>query len=108
MGWASTRTPPGLGPRGRRLWRAVTADFELPEHENILLMEAARTADHLDALAVVLATDGPMVDGRPHPALVESLQQRLTMARLLASLRVPDEDDTRPQRRGASRGTYST
>ena len=39
-----------------------------------------------------------------HPALTESRQQSITLTRLIASLRLPsDEDDVRPQRRG-SRG----
>ncbi|MFC5208610.1 hypothetical protein ACFPM0_18860 [Pseudonocardia sulfidoxydans] len=45
-------------------------------------------------------------DGRVHPAVIEARQQRLTLARLVASLRVPDDGDVRPQRRGAARGFY--
>lgn len=103
------RTPPGLGPRGRRLWKAITAEFSLAENEAVLLTEACRTADALDSLAAAVAADGPMLEGKPHPAIVESRQQRLTLARLLASLRVPEDPEEsagRPQRRGAARGTY--
>jgi hypothetical protein len=46
-------------------------------------------------------------DQVPHPTLTESRQQSLTLARLLASLRLPSgEEEGRPQRRGAVRGTY--
>jgi len=39
--------------------------------------------------------------------LTESRQQSLTLARLLASLRLPSgEEEGRPQHRGAVRGTY--
>lgn len=106
---AAPRTPPGLGPRGRRLWRSLVDDFDLAEHERALLVEAARTADQLDALDAVARADGPMLDGRPHPAITEARQQRLVLARLLASLRVPEDPEDsagRPQRRGAARGTY--
>jgi hypothetical protein len=45
-----------------------------------------------------------------HPALIEARQQALVLSRLIASLRLPsgdvDEDLKRPQRRGASRGSY--
>lgn len=107
--------PRGAGPSGRRLWRSVVGDFELDEHEVALLVEAVRTVDQLDRLDAVVAEEGVMErgTGRAHPALVEARQQRLTLARLLATLRLPagDVDDTpaagaRPQRRGAARGAY--
>lgn len=98
--------PAGTRAAGRRLWRSVVDAFDLEEHELALLREAVRTVDQLDQLAAVVAEDGPMVDGKVHPALTESRQLRPVLARLLASLRVPEDDDTRPQRRGAARGTY--
>lgn len=106
---STTRTPPGLGTRGRKLWRAITGEFELPEHEAGLLLEACRTSDDLDRLAAVVAAEGVVVDGKPHPALVEARQLRIVLSRLVASLRVPDDPDDatgRPQRRGGSRGHY--
>lgn len=103
------RTPAGLGPRGRRLWRSLVDDFDLAEHERGLLLEACRTSDDLDRLAAVVATEGVVVDGKPHPALVEARQLRIVLSRLVASLRVPEDPEEsagRPQRRGAARGTY--
>lgn len=106
------RAPKGLKASGRALWRAVLADFELNESERRMLIEAARTADQLDELSQVIADEGVLgSDGRPHPAMVEARLQRLSLARLLASLRIPDEDDdedglVRPQRRGRARGSY--
>ena len=100
--------PTGTGPGGRRLWRDITGRYDLSEHELALLREAARTVDQLDALAAVVRRDGvTLEDGRPHPALVESRQMRITMARLVAAMRLPDDDsdDARPQRRGI-RGVY--
>jgi hypothetical protein len=50
---------------------------------------------------------------RTHPAVIEARQQRLTLARLLAALRLPagDEQDVqpnrRPQRRSGARGVYA-
>ena len=107
------RAPGELRSAGRALWRAITAEYELAESERRLLMEAARTADLLDDLAAVVRAEGVMGgDGKPHPAVVEARLQRLALARLIASLRVPDAEDysegpgARPQRRGAARGAY--
>lgn len=106
------RTPSDLGPSGRRLWRSAVADYALAEHELAQLLQAARLADTLNALAEVLAREGVTVadpatgDSRPHPVLVELRHQRLALSRLLAALRVPDEDDQRPQRRTGVRGPY--
>lgn len=101
------RTPPGLGPRGKALWHSIVAEHDVPTHELGLLLEACRTSDDLDALARVVRAEGPMLDGKAHPALVECRQLRIVLSRLTASLRVPDEDDVRPQRRGAARGNYA-
>jgi hypothetical protein len=79
----------------------------VPTHELGLLLEACRTSDDLDNLAKVIAADGPMLDGKPHPALAEARQLRIVLSRLTASLRVPDEDENRPQRRGAARSHYA-
>ena len=107
-------TPPGLASAGRRLWTSILGEFDLDYHEQLLLLQAARTADRLDRLAVE-ALDNPVTvanmkgDMVCHPALVESRQQSLALSRLLASLRLPSGEETgerRPQRRGASRGSY--
>ncbi len=104
--------PKGTGSSGSALWRDVLSKYELEEHETALLREAVRCVDQLDTLAAAVAADGAMVDGRVHPALVESRQLRLALARLVAALRLPagDEDDQaagrRPQRRVGARGVY--
>jgi len=43
---------------------------------------------------------------KAHPALVEARQQRVVLARLLASLRIPIDEEGRAQRRGGARGVY--
>lgn len=114
------RAPEGAGTAGKRLWRAVLADFELAGHEQVLLRQAVRVADLCDQLQAVVATEGPLlrVDGQPrtHPAVIELRQQRIVLARLVVALRVPlgdQEQDgastgepTRLQRRGP-RGFYA-
>lgn len=101
-----------LGPSGRELWTSITAEAELETHEKLLLLEACRVADRLQALDDELA-GAPLTvvnnkgDEVANPLLTESRQQQATLARLIASLRLPTgEEDARPQRRGGARGAY--
>lgn len=102
--------PPGLQESGQALWHALLTDYDLGEHELTVLREACRTADSLDALQMLLEEQGLMSSTsqgpRIHPALVELRQQRLTFARLLTALRIPDEDASRPLGRPGVRGVY--
>lgn len=105
------KTPPGLKAGGRKLWKAVTDDFELGEHELSILIEAARTVDALGELEAIVKEQGVTHQSpqgvRAHPALVEARQQRVTLAKLVASLRIPLEDAQEaartPQRRSGAR-----
>jgi hypothetical protein len=105
------KLPAGLRAGGRKLWRSVTDEFELGEHELSILLEASRTVDALDALEKIVRDEGVTNVSpqgvRAHPALVEARQQRVTLAKLVASLRIPLEDEqeaTRtPQRRAGVR-----
>lgn len=90
------RTPAGLKAGGRKLWSTITEDYELGEHELVVLREACRTVDALARLETIVTTDG-VTDTSPqglraHPALVEARQQRLVLAKLVASLRIPTDD----------------
>ncbi len=108
--------PAGAGKAGTALRRAVLAEYELEEHELLLLREAVRTVDVLDDLTAQVTADGTVVESpqgtKAHPALVESRQQRIALARLLAALRLPAGEeseaggDRRPQRRMGVRGVY--
>lgn len=108
------KAPSGLSTAGRALWKSVCDEYELDQHEVSLLLQACRVTDRLDAMAGALAAAPLTVinskgDETAHPLLVESRLQALTLSRLLASLRLPsgDEDEQqRPQRRGAARGPY--
>jgi len=105
------RRPGGFNAPGRRLWDAVTGDFDLSEHELAQLEEACRVRDRIAQLRVQVDADGLMIDSsqgmRLHPAVAEERQQRLALARLLATLRVPGlEEDALPVSRGV-RGVYS-
>lgn len=105
--------PKGTGPAGRRLWLSVLEDFGLDPHEELLLIQAVRCVDRLDAMAAELEGAPLTVTNRhgdqvPHPLMVESRQQSQLLAKLLASMRLPsgEEDMSRPQRRGGARGSY--
>jgi hypothetical protein len=103
--------PEGIGPAGRRLWEAISREYELAEHELVLLRQAVRVADTCTDLQAMLDRDGLLVRNRIHPASVELRQQRLLLGRLIVALRVPsgdtgDEDAPRAQYRGL-RGPYA-
>ena len=100
---STTRAPRGFSTQGRKLWDAVTGDYELESHELLLLEQACRTGDLVAELQRRIDADGAVLPtGKNHPAVAEIRQQRITLARLLVALRVPtgDEDAARPQRRG--------
>ncbi|OBJ95132.1 hypothetical protein A5746_01890 [Mycolicibacterium conceptionense] len=107
--------PDGTGPSGLALWRDVLGKYELEEHEQALLREAVRSVDQLDELHAIVKREGIIVDSpnsgpRTHPAAVEARQLRIALARIIAALRLPADDDTdlkRPQRRAGVRGIYS-
>lgn len=104
------RIPTGLGTPGQKMWKAVTADFDLAEHEAAQLEEACRVRDTIHTLRKQVETDGTMIGSsqgmRLHPGIVEIRQQQLAMARLLATLAVPGlEEDALPTSRGV-RGVY--
>jgi hypothetical protein len=100
---------------GEKLTASVLAVWDLDEHELLQLAQAAKLADRLAALDAIVDDQGVMVAGtadtaaRVHPALIESRQSRIALARLLAALRLPtDSHGTgRAQRRTGVRGPYN-
>lgn len=102
--------PAGTGQAGTALWESITGGFDLEPHELAQLSSACRVADRVAALDEVVDRDGVMLsdDKRgpvAHPALVESRQQRMALARILSALRLPDAEGQQPQHRGI-RGFY--
>lgn len=92
--------PSDLAPRGRgrRFWRAVTADFEVSGADLELLGEACRVLDELESLREVLARDGPTSMGSKgqvvtHPALGALNQSRAELRRLIDQLGIPEAPD---------------
>ena len=97
MSSPAPRAPRGLSPAGRKLWDAVTSDYDLESHELLLLENAARTADLVAGLQALIDDEGLILGGKTHPGVAEIRQQRLCLARLLVALRVPaGEEDARP------------
>jgi hypothetical protein len=101
--------PRGLKPAGRKLWDVSTAECEWAEHELALLEEACRVRDRIVELDAAVAGGGLMIPSsqgsRIHPAVAEARQQRLALARLLATLQIPGLGDDLPTARGV-RGVY--
>lgn len=98
------KPPSGLirGGAGRRLWAAVTADFEPTSAGEAALLElAVRSADELGRLEAELTGATTLVAGstgqvRPHPLFGEVRAARAALARLLLQLGVVEagEDET--------------
>jgi len=93
----STRAPRDLDIRGRAFWRKIMAVFDLSEAESQLLHEACRLLDETDLLRAAIETDGATVPGsqgqvRLHPAFGELRQQRVALGRILAQIKLPDDE----------------
>jgi len=101
---AGAPPPDGLKTAGRLLWSSVLDGWVIDPWERLLLLQACRCVDRLDALAEIAGastavTTNSKGEMAPHPAIVEARQQSIVLTRLLASMRLPvgDEDDlTRP------------
>lgn len=101
-------------------WRETTLNYTFNVSELLILRELCRVITRLDKLQAAAESEPLVVPGRAgpmaNPLLVEARQLATVAARLVASLRIPDESATapskdaapsRPQRRGAARGAYS-
>jgi hypothetical protein len=101
--------PAGLRDAGAALWENAVRDVEFEDHFLRLLGEAAKTLDTLQALQAVLDAESPIIESpqgrKAHPALAELRQGRITLARLLAALKIPAVDDE-PVKTRAPRGVY--
>ncbi|MBC2639662.1 MULTISPECIES: terminase [unclassified Rhodococcus (in: high G+C Gram-positive bacteria)] len=120
MAGQRTVYPETFGEGGKAMWREVTSTYALSSTELALLKQLCRTIDRLDVLELAAKGVAPVFEARQgtvmHPVFVEIRQQSTVMARLIASLRLPDAptiaapkvDDApkRPQRRSGSRPYY--
>ena len=86
----STRAPAGLKTAGRKLWKAMTSEFELGPHELLLLEESCHVVDACVELRE-LAEAAEGVEKRRTWA--ELRGQQAVLARLIAALRVPEPEE---------------
>jgi hypothetical protein len=108
------RPPKLTDVAGRRLWKSITAEYDLEEHELVILRRACAIADVCERLETVVYRVGPLVKSRlgsmiPNPAAVELRNQSQVLVRLLVALRVPlgEQQDERPAGQvRAIRGVY--
>jgi len=106
------KPPAGLAAGGRKLWRELVDGYEFDGAEPRLLAELCRQVDLVDALEAAVAEHGVMVptaDGdsvKLNTAVTELRHGRLAVARLIAALRLPDEDGAKEQRRQGFRGVH--
>ncbi|KWT62849.1 hypothetical protein ADL21_06290 [Streptomyces albus subsp. albus] len=92
--------PDGLGPRALALWTGTVDGLELEAGELVLLHEACRLVDDIDAMQAALAEQGPVVKGsRGQPAaspLIRELRaHKLAVTRILRTLMaaMPEEEE---------------
>lgn len=112
----TTPKPPALlAERGLTLWASLHAQHPgLTDPERELVLEACKTADHLDQIEAYLPDGDPFVSDAKgtlaiHPGFIEARQQANILKQLIAALRLPDErSGARPQQRGGARGAYQT
>ena len=104
-----TKASPPMGLRlgGLRLWNRVLADYEMAEHEEAVLLQACRIVDVLDRLQLQIDTHELVIESpqgsKVNPAVVEFRQQAVTLAKCMASLRIPLDDEQKIDRQAQQR-----
>ena len=106
------KPPEGVTGAGLDLFRELHQTLNFTVAEAQIVVELCRTVSLCELLAKELDVLGPVVDGqrgiKVNPIAAEIRQQRLTAARLIASLNIPAHPDAaveRPSARGV-RGVY--
>nr|WP_249338217.1 hypothetical protein [Tsukamurella paurometabola] len=92
-----TRTPKGLAYEGKKLWRAITDEFDLDDSPDKLriLTDACKIADVIDRLdkeaeASPLVVKGSYGQPVIHPCLSQAQSSRALLAQHLARLNLED------------------
>lgn len=94
---ALNEPPEGLGPQGLCLWEEIAGTFVLRVDELRVLGDACREVDliermHAELQDARLVVKGSMGQDVANPLVQELRQHRSLVARLLAVLKLPDED----------------
>jgi uncharacterized protein with von Willebrand factor type A (vWA) domain len=103
-----SKSPDGLGKAGKRVWGSILREFTLDARELLVLEQAARQADAVEALELEIASAGLVGRGsrgqlRLSPSVSELRQARLSVAKLLRDLALPDHDGATATTRRASK-----
>jgi P27 family predicted phage terminase small subunit len=88
--------PPHLEPATAAWWRAVVRDYDLPDHDLMLLQAAAESWDRMQQAREEIARDGLTVKTaqgglKPHPAVGIERDAKVTFARLIRELALDSE-----------------
>lgn len=113
----ATKSPAGLGPGGRALWKKIADEHDLDVAQEVQLEEACRAKDRLDKLDALLRGEVDVwvrivetefgSDLRIDAALSQANATANLMKQLLAALRLPDAaTGKKPQFRGP-RGAHA-
>jgi hypothetical protein len=105
--------PTGLGPRGRKLWRAVVVKYQLTPTELELLHEMCSATDELGRLVVAAKQVRPISKGSKgqdvsHPLFNELRLHRESIRRLARQLNLPDDQINQRPRVTKSKGGLPT
>jgi hypothetical protein len=89
--------PANLGSKSKRLWAEINGSYDLRCDELRILEDACREIDLVERLETELRDEPLMVKGSmgqlvASPLVQELRQHRAVVARLLAQLKLPDED----------------
>ena len=94
------QTPRGLGPEGKRLYQAITADFDFTgeAHKQRILFDACKTADAIARLEAEaekqpITTRGSMGQEVISPTLAAAQQARTQLSQLLSKLALPASEE---------------
>jgi len=95
----ATKPPSKLSGKARKLWTETTTAFNLREDELRVLEDACREGDLVDRLEAEVAKSGLMVEGSQgqpvaSPLITEIRQHRTVVARLLQSLKLPEDAES--------------
>jgi hypothetical protein len=106
---SSSRVPAGLSLCAKRLWRAVTDEFELSPAELELLRSTLTALDRADQAAAVITAEGLTTTdryggARSHPAVDIEGRNRALFARGVAQLGIKATSESVQARVGAKPG----
>lgn len=103
----TSKSPAGLGPRGRRFWRDITDLYHLFPAELGILERACHVIDRLAAMDAELAGSELVIEGstgqpRANPLLSSMDSAERTLDVLIRALALPMPDEREGRRRSPS------